>query len=44
LKEFDGEIVFELFASQVGGPSFSCVDGMDLRFDGHPRVRAITLI
>jgi hypothetical protein len=29
-------MVFELLAMQGGGPSSSCVDGMDLRFDGHP--------
>jgi hypothetical protein len=35
-KEYDGKIAFQLLVMQGGGPSFGCVDGMDLRFDGHP--------
>jgi hypothetical protein len=29
-------MVFELLATQGGGPSSSCVDDKNLRFDGHP--------
>jgi hypothetical protein len=29
-------MVFELLAMQGGGPSSSCVDDKNLRFDGHP--------
>ncbi len=35
-RKFDGKIIFEFHAIQGGGPSSTCVDGMDLRFDGYP--------
>jgi hypothetical protein len=35
-KKINGKIVFEPLIVQGGSLSFGCVDGMDLKFDGHP--------
>jgi hypothetical protein len=35
-KEYDGKIIFKLLAVKDGGPSLSCINGMDFKFDGHP--------
>jgi len=34
----------KVLAMQGDSPSLGCIDGMDLRFDGYPNVRAITSI